>query len=166
MNEGQKQTADEFSASFAAKTTKPRSWEEERESSASDFFATLNQRPVNHAQPEVRRELTSSEFLEFLKQGPESRFRNARSMSSEGNSHSSPNKSQSMHNKDRNQEYQSVAIDQCDITSSVDYGSRDYYPPSTLASETSYTRKENEYEESYESCTATRGNWWQGSFYY
>lgn len=132
----------------------PRTWEERRIVSAPELFEKLNQIPQRR--PEAQRELTGSEFLEFLKrQGPEG-SRSSRSV----------NSGQGSAGRQRNQNYQTVAIDQCDITSSVDYGSRDYYCPSSNSADVPYTPKENEMDDLYKNCADTRGNWWQGSFYY
>lgn len=61
--------------------------------------------------------------------------------------------------------YQQETIDQpCNFSSSIYYGGQEVYSPTTHPNDSHSTFKKDEQDDDPNS--ASRGNWWQGSFYY
>ncbi|KAK8935413.1 hypothetical protein KSP39_PZI013432 [Platanthera zijinensis] len=86
-----------------------------------------------------------------------------------GNSRGSPSKNQNSGKKSSSPVYLCELPESCLMSSSVYYGGRDDFIPDSSTSQNSSTRynhKKDKDDDSGNTDVATRGDWWQGSFYY
>ncbi|KAK8955626.1 hypothetical protein KSP40_PGU019516 [Platanthera guangdongensis] len=87
----------------------------------------------------------------------------------DGNSRGSPSKNQNSGKKSNSPVYLCELPESCLMSSSVYYGGRDDFIPDSSTSQNSSTRynhKKDKDDDSSNTDVATRGDWWQGSFYY
>lgn len=103
------------------------------------------------------------------KDSSHSDFTGTRRKQGEGNSRGSPSKNQSSGKKHSNPVYLYELPESCLMSSSVYYGGRDDFIPESSDSYNSSTHfncKKDKEDDSANTDVATRGDWWQGSFYY
>ncbi|XP_020577230.1 uncharacterized protein LOC110038489 [Phalaenopsis equestris] len=125
-----------------------------------------------------RREAAKSDILSSIfpppttgggKDSSHSDFNGTWRKQGEGNSRGSPSKNQSSGKKYSNPVYLYELQEPCLMSSSVYYGGRDDFIPESSTSNNSSTYfncKADKEDDSADTDVATRGDWWQGSFYY